>query len=119
VTLWAGGRSERRSLRAALLGHPAGPEVLAVLRPLADRPLPAFWSRWSAARRERYLDAALEAAMAATPGLAIWPGMRPRRRAAEAAPAGPGHERGAVSYALLLGAQMRRIASPFTRWRRS
>jgi hypothetical protein len=53
--------------------------VLAVLGPLADRPLPASWARWNAARRERYLDAALEEAMAATPGLATWPGMATRR----------------------------------------
>jgi hypothetical protein len=79
VTFWAGNRSGRHTLREALRTHPAGPEVLAVLGPLADRPLPASWGRWNAARRERYLDAALEEAMAATPGLATWPGMAARR----------------------------------------
>ena len=114
----AAGWSERRTLREALLGHPAGPEMLAVLGALADGPLPASWERWKPARRERYLDAALEAAMAATPGLATWPGMRPRRQPVRP-DAAPGPEHRAVGYALLLGAQVRRIAEPLARWRRS
>ena len=50
------------SLREALRAHPAGPEVAAALGALADRPLPAAWPRWSAARREAYLDAVLDEA---------------------------------------------------------
>ena len=92
--------------------------MLAVLGALADGPLPASWERWKPARRERYLDAALEAAMAATPGLATWPGRRPRRPPVRP-DAAPGPEHRAVGYALLLGAQVRRNAEPLARWRRS
>jgi hypothetical protein len=53
-----------RTLREALRGHPAGPEVAAALGALADRPPPAGWARWAPAERERYLDAALDAARA-------------------------------------------------------
>jgi hypothetical protein len=45
------------TLRDALRDHPAGPELLAVLENLADRPLPTGWPRWGTARREAYLDA--------------------------------------------------------------
>ena len=54
-----------RTLRDALRGHPAGPEVVAALGPLADRPPPAGWDRWGPVERERYLDAALDEARAA------------------------------------------------------
>jgi hypothetical protein len=53
-----------RSLRDALRGHPAGPEVLAALGALADRPAPAGWGGWTATERERYLDAVLDEARA-------------------------------------------------------
>ena len=53
-----------RTLREALRGHPAGPEVAAALGPLADRPPPAGWPRWAPAARERYLDAVLDEALA-------------------------------------------------------
>jgi hypothetical protein len=56
------GRRTLTTLRDALRGHPAGPEVAAALGPLADRPAPAGWARWAPAERERYLDAALDAA---------------------------------------------------------
>jgi hypothetical protein len=52
------------TLRVALCGHPAGPELLAALRALADRPLPAGWTQWSATRWDRYLDAVLAEARA-------------------------------------------------------
>jgi hypothetical protein len=55
-------REGGRTLREILRGHPAGPEVAAALGPLADRPAPAGWARWAPAERERYLDAALDAA---------------------------------------------------------
>jgi hypothetical protein len=47
------------TLRDAFRRHPAGPELLAVLNALADRPLPAGWQRWDAARWDEYLDAVL------------------------------------------------------------
>jgi hypothetical protein len=53
-----------RTLREALRGHPAGPEVAAALGTLADRPPPAGWDRWPAAEQERYLDAVLDEARA-------------------------------------------------------
>jgi hypothetical protein len=53
-----------RPLRDALRGHPAGPEVAAALGALAGRPAPAGWGRWTAAERERYLDAVLDEARA-------------------------------------------------------
>jgi hypothetical protein len=59
------GRGGGRTLRDALRGHPAGPEVAAALGPLADRARPAGWGRWTPAQRERYLDAALDEARAA------------------------------------------------------
>jgi hypothetical protein len=58
-----GGRT-LSTLRDALRGHPAGPEVAAALGPLADRPAPVGWDRWAPAERERYLDAALDEARA-------------------------------------------------------
>jgi hypothetical protein len=57
-----------RTLRDALQGHPAGPEVAAALGPLADRPAPAGWDRWTPAAREGYLDRALDEARAGTSG---------------------------------------------------
>ena len=47
------------TLRDALRGHRAGPELLAVLDDLADRPLPPGWRRWDEARWDAYLDAVL------------------------------------------------------------
>jgi hypothetical protein len=58
------GHEGQRTLRDALQGHPAGPEVAAALGPLADRPPPAEWDRWAPAERERYLDTALNEARA-------------------------------------------------------
>jgi hypothetical protein len=58
-------RGGERTLRDALRGHPAGPEVVAALGPLADLPPPAAWDRWPPTERERYLDAALDEARAA------------------------------------------------------
>jgi hypothetical protein len=58
------GREGERTLRDALRAHPAGPEVVAALGSLADRPPPAGWDRWAPAERERYLDAALDEARA-------------------------------------------------------
>ena len=58
------GRGGRPTLRDVLRGHPAGPEVVAALGPLADRPPPAGWDRWAPAERERYLDEALDEARA-------------------------------------------------------
>jgi hypothetical protein len=69
-------RRRRRTLRDALRFHPAGPEVLAALGALADRPLPDGWTRWSAAGLEAYVDAALDEAKA-----------RQAQRAAAAGPA--------------------------------
>src|SRR5262245_52753002 len=47
------------TLRDALRGHRAGPELLAVLDDLADRPLPAGWRRWGEEGWDRYLDEVL------------------------------------------------------------
>jgi hypothetical protein len=58
-------RGAGRTLRDALRGHPAGPEVAAALGPLADRAPPAGWDRWAPAERERYLDAVLDEARTA------------------------------------------------------
>jgi hypothetical protein len=61
------GRGDGRTLqtlREALRGHPAGPEVTAALGALADRPPPAGWDRWAPAARERYLDGVLDEALA-------------------------------------------------------
>jgi len=58
-------RGAERTLRDALRGHPAGPEVVSALGPLADRPPPAGWARWAPAERERFLDADLDEARAA------------------------------------------------------
>jgi hypothetical protein len=55
-------RGGERTLRDALRGHPAGPEVVAALGPPAERPPPVGWDRWAPAARERYLDAALDQA---------------------------------------------------------
>jgi hypothetical protein len=52
------------ALRDALREHPAGPEVVAALGALADRPAPAGWNRWSPDEQERYLDAVLDEARA-------------------------------------------------------
>lgn len=57
-------RATPRTLREALREHPAGPEVVAALKALADRPPPAGWDRWPPAARERYLDAVLDEAKA-------------------------------------------------------
>ena len=59
-----GGRVPPQTLREALRGHPAGPEVAAALGALADRPPPPGWTRWAPAARERYLDAVLNEARA-------------------------------------------------------
>ena len=56
------GRDDAPTLRSALRKHPAGPEVLAALGPLADRPLPDGWTRWAPRRREGYLDTVLDEA---------------------------------------------------------
>jgi hypothetical protein len=53
-----------RSLRDALRTHPAGPELLAALGPVADRPLPAEAARWSPTRWEAFIDASLNEARA-------------------------------------------------------
>ena len=66
------GRGGGRTLRDALQGHAAGPEVAAALGPLADRAPPAGWGRWTPAQQERYLDAALDEARAA----AVTPAVR-------------------------------------------
>ena len=60
------GPGGQRTLRDALRNHPAGPEVVAALGPLADRPPPVEWDGWAPAERERYLDAALDEARAAS-----------------------------------------------------
>ena len=44
--------------------HPADPELLAALGPVADRPLPARAARWSPARWDAFIDAALDEARA-------------------------------------------------------
>jgi hypothetical protein len=55
---------EGATLRDALRDHRAGPELLAVLDDLADRPLPAGWRRWDEERWDVYLDAVLAEARA-------------------------------------------------------
>ena len=55
------------TLRDVLREHPAGPEVVAALGALADRPAPAGWGRWSPSEQERFLDDVLDEARAGGP----------------------------------------------------
>ena len=74
-----------RSLRDALRTNPAGPEVLAALGPVADRPLPVAAAQWSPTRWEAFIDASLDDARARS--YAAWRArQRPPARPARSAP---------------------------------